>query len=83
MHLLAVIVALTAISISEQAHRPACNAATQGRLWPAEANVSTNAARQLFQAGELEICSQALWKYKWVPLSVNVRKAASRKQASH
>jgi hypothetical protein len=59
--------------MAEEAKKPACNAATHGRLWPEEANVSRDAARQFYQRGELELCTQAVWKYKWQRLSVNAR----------
>ena len=53
-----------AMCFAEEARKPACNARNQGRLWPAEASVSQDAARRLFQRGELEMCRLAVWKYK-------------------
>jgi hypothetical protein len=80
MNYLAAILLLVATHTVEAGKRPACNAAHQGELWPAEANVSTQAAREFYQRGELEMCSLDVWKYKWQRLSVNVRELSRRKQ---
>ena len=82
MNFMAAILLLSAMSTGEDARRPACNAANQGRFWPEEANASARAARQLYQNGELLMCSQALWKYKWERLSVNAHKQAKPKRVA-
>ena len=58
---------------TEQVPKPACNARMHGQFWPDEANHGPDAARQLLQQGDLEMCSLVVWKYKWEHLSVNVR----------
>lgn len=66
-------------SAAEQTPKPPCNVKSQGQLWPSEANSDHNAARTLFQSGELEMCSLAVWKYKWEHLSVNAHDFAKPK----
>jgi len=61
---------------AEQTGKPACNSKNQGQFWPEEANSNHAAARLLYQRGELEMCSLAVWKYRWEHLSVNARIAA-------
>jgi hypothetical protein len=80
MNYLAAILLLVATHTAEAGKKPACNAAHHGRLWPAEANGSTEAARQFYQRGELEMCSLDVWKYKWQRLSVNVHELSKRTQ---
>ena len=73
---LAVCVLAAASGLAEQpelAKKPACTAANHGRFWPEAANSDTKAARRYSQCGTLEICALGAWKYKWKPLSVNVR----------
>lgn len=65
-----------ALCFAEEARKPVCNARNQGRFWPEEANFSQDAARRLAQRGELEMCSLAVWKYRWEQISVNVRDLA-------
>jgi|SRR5450631_3468820 hypothetical protein len=62
------------------ARKPVCNARKQGQFWPEEANFDHDAARQLYQRGELEMCSLAVWKYKWEHMSVNVRDLTQRRR---
>lgn len=68
-----------AMCLAEETRRPVCNARNQGQFWPAEANSSQEAARQLAQRGELEMCSLVVWKYRWEHISVNVRSLAKAK----
>jgi hypothetical protein len=70
---------LAAGCFAQEARKPVCNARNRGQFWPAEANVSQDAARQLFQSGELEMCSLATWRYRWDRLSVNVHHLAPAK----
>lgn len=53
--------------------KPRCDARHDGAFWPEQANQDSNAARLLFQNGELEMCTLQVWKYRWEQLSVNVR----------
>src|ERR1700733_4820090 len=62
--------------------KPACNARNQGRFWPDEANSNHDAARRLYQSGELEMCSCIVWKYRWEHISVNVRDLGPAKRAA-
>ena len=68
-----------ALCFGGQVDKPVCNAKNRGQFWPREANLSKDAARQLYQRGELEMCSLSVWKYKWEHLSVNVRDLAKGK----
>src|SRR5262245_7739908 len=79
MRCVAVIFLLSAICAAEQAQKPACNKANQGKLWPAEANVNTELARQSYQEGALEMCTLSVWKYRWERLSVNVHNLSKTK----
>lgn len=72
----ALIALLGAMCFANDAPKPVCNARNQGRFWPEEANFSQAAARQLYQRGELEMCSLVVWKYRWEHISVNVRDLA-------
>jgi len=65
---------------AEEARKPVCNAQNRGQFWPAEANFSKDAARLFYQRGELEMCSQAVWKYRWERMSVNVRDLGKGRQ---
>ena len=73
---------ITAIGLAGQDKKPACNAGNQGRFWPLEANSSQHAARELYQSGTLEVCSQVVWKYKWERMSVNVRDLTKERHSS-
>jgi hypothetical protein len=64
-----------------EARKPACNARNQGRFWPEETNSNKDAARQLYQSGELEMCSVTVWSYRWKHVSVNVRDLAKGKHS--
>jgi hypothetical protein len=68
---------LGAVCLAQDTQKPICNAKTRGQFWPAEANSSPEAARRLTQSGEIEMCSQGLWKYRWEHLSLNVRDLAN------
>ena len=58
---------------SKPTDRPACGAELHGRYWPDAANTDMHAARKLAQCGALEICTDAGRRYKWKPVTVNVR----------
>ena len=73
MKYVAFIALLGAMCFAGEARKPVCHAANRGQFWPEEANASRAAARQLYQSGQLEMCSLVVWKYKWERLSVNVR----------
>ena len=62
-----------AMSLPHRADKPACNARIQGQFWPNEANSNRFAVHQLYQSGELEMCSIEVWKYRWEHISVNIR----------
>jgi len=70
---LATLILFGAVCLAGGDRRPACNAKVQGQFWPEEANSNHDAARRLYQSGELEMCSLEVWKYKWEHISVNVR----------
>lgn len=59
--------------------RMKCNARNDGKFWPEEANYNSVVARQLFQQGDLEMCTLVVWKYRWEHLSVNARRLASNR----
>jgi hypothetical protein len=86
MKFVAVIALFGAVCFAEETRKPVCNATNRGKFWPQEANFNRAAARQLYQSGELEMCSPGLWRYKWQHLRVNVRDLVRRehtpKQAS-
>jgi hypothetical protein len=79
MKVAALIAFFAAICFSQDAQKPVCNAKTRGQFWPPEANTSPDAARRLTQSGEIEMCSQGRWRYKWEHLSVTVRDLAKSK----
>ena len=60
--------------------RPACKASIHGQFWPDAANSDLKAARQLAQCGALEICTTTGWRYKWQPVTVNVRQMGKTPQ---
>ena len=60
--------------------KPACKAAIHGHFWPDAANTDGNAARKLAQCGSLEICATTGWRYKWQPVTVNVRQLGKAPQ---
>jgi len=76
MKYLALLSLFGAMSFAGQDGKPACNAKLQGHFWPEQANWDREAARQFYQTGELEMCSMAIWKYRWEHISVNVRNLA-------
>jgi hypothetical protein len=73
MKLVSLMVLFAALSLAGETSKPVCNARNQGRFWPEPANFNRAQARQLYQSGELEMCSLAVWKYRWKHISVNVR----------
>ena len=64
----------------EATQRPACHAAIHGRFWPEAANTDGIAARKLAQCGALDICTTTGWRYKWQPVTVNVRQLGKTPQ---
>jgi hypothetical protein len=68
--------------MAEQPPKPVCNAQTRGQFWPDEANHDQEATRQLYQRGELEMCSKRSRKFEWQHLSVDVRDLLKRKPPS-
>ncbi|MBZ5724296.1 MAG: hypothetical protein LAP87_04805 [Acidobacteriia bacterium] len=87
MKYVALMALFAAICFGGEVQKPVCSARNQGQFWPAEANFSHQAARQLYQSGELEMCSLAVWKYRWELISVNARvltrKAAAGRRERH
>ena len=79
MKIVSLIAFFGAICLAQDAQKPVCNAKTQGQFWPAEANSGPDAVRRLTQSGEIEMCSQGVWRYKWEHLSVSVRDLAKGK----
>ena len=75
----AVLALFGTMCFAADARKPPCRAANQGQFWPAEANLDHAVARNLFQRGELEMCSLVVWKYRWEPMSVHVPSAAGAK----
>ena len=55
-------------------------AAIHGRFWPEAANTDSDAARKLAQCGLLEICTRTTFRYKWQPVTVNVRQLGKSPQ---
>ena len=76
MKCLALIVLFGAMCFAGPTRKPVCNARSLGQFWPGKANFSRDAARRLYQSGELEMCSLAVWKYRWEHISVNVHDLA-------
>jgi hypothetical protein len=73
MKYVVVIALFGAMCLAEEARKPVCNARNLSQLWPEEANISKDTARQLYQSGELEMCTLVAWRYRWKHISVNVR----------
>jgi hypothetical protein len=69
-------VLIGALCFAGPAQKPVCKVGNRGQFWPAEANFNRDAARQLYQSGELEMCTLVVWKYKWEHVSVNVHNVA-------
>jgi hypothetical protein len=79
---LCVLVAATALAKDQETNiqRPACKAAIRGHFWPDAANTDVIAARRLAQCGSLDICTATAWRYKWKPVTVNVRQLGKAPQ---
>jgi hypothetical protein len=82
MKYMALITLFGAMSFAGQEGKPPCNAKIQGQFWPEQANWDREAARQLYQTGELEMCSMAVWKYRWEHISVNIRDLAKGRHSA-
>jgi hypothetical protein len=57
-----------------------CNAASRGRFWPEIANSDRRIAGKLSQCGVLEMCTMSRWRYKWRPVTVNIRQLGKTPQ---
>jgi hypothetical protein len=64
----------------EAIQKPACKAPIHGQFWPQAANTDVTAARKLAQCGALEICTRTAFRYKWQPVTVNVRQLGKTPQ---
>jgi len=65
---------------SSIATKPACNSSLRGHFWPAAADSDPKLARRLSQCGSLEVCSVGRFRYKWQPVTVNVRQLGKSRQ---
>jgi hypothetical protein len=70
--LLSILIAINCLA--EAPPKAACNASNHARFWPEEANHNPALQRKLAQSGELELCSYGTWKYKWIPVTLNVKR---------
>jgi hypothetical protein len=71
--MLGIIVVLLAASFcAAESKRPACNAASRGLLWSESARSSPAHGQNLSSFGDLEICAQSTFKYKWRRLTVSL-----------
>jgi hypothetical protein len=59
--------------------RPTCNAKLRSSFWPLEANTDPAVGRKMAREGRLEICTVVGLRYKWSPLTLNVKREAMRK----
>jgi hypothetical protein len=79
--ILCVLVAASGLAKEPDAiQKPACKAALHGKFWPDAANTDVKAAGRLAQCGALEICTTTGWRYKWQPVTVNVRQLGKSPQ---
>jgi hypothetical protein len=80
--MLCVLVAVCGIAKEQDPNiqRPACKASIHGHFWPEAANTDVKAAHKLAQCGALEICTATGWRYKWKPVTVNVRQLGKAPQ---
>ena len=65
-----------------QSQKPACDASTQGRFWPDEANRDRKAMVELTRRGELEMCTLRGKQYQWRTVSVRVEKLQAEQAAA-
>ena len=68
---MALLTLLSAACMAEE-ERPRCTSLIRGRFWPEQANWDRAASRRAEQCGELMICTQRAWRYRWEPLTVHV-----------
>jgi hypothetical protein len=66
--------------VPEAVEKPACGGALHGHYWPEAANTDMRAARKLAQCGALEICTDTGRRYRWKPVTVNVRQLGKTPQ---
>jgi len=52
---------------------PKCEKANRSEFWPEEANNDARAAVRLAREGKLLICTRGAWRYKWRPVTMNIR----------
>jgi len=66
---------LLSVALAFAAHPPrsACSKHTHGRLWPEEANADRSVAIQLMRSGEVYLCSYGRLRYRWEPLSTDLK----------
>lgn len=69
---------LTAAALLGQSAKPVCNSKSQGRFWPEAANTDRAALQRAAQCGQLEMCSLALFRFHWTPLTVNANPQAKQ-----
>ncbi len=55
--------------------RPRCTAKLRASFWPPEANTDAQLGHRLAREGTLEMCTLVGWRYKWSPLTINVKSA--------
>ena len=70
---MALVVLMSATCFAGEAGKPACNRSNRGRFWPESANSDPQSLRKFAREGKLEVCSQAIWKYRWESLTVTVQ----------
>jgi len=83
MHWILMAAMVTAGSLprgSRPVERPVCSVQLHGKYWPDAANADMRAARKLAQCGALEICTDTGRRYKWKPVTVNVRQLGKTPQ---
>lgn len=60
-----VFAAATALCLAAEDPKPACNAETQGEMWPQAANHDPKLFKKLARCGQLEICTRRHRHYLW------------------
>ncbi|HUA61569.1 MAG TPA: hypothetical protein VML19_22610 [Verrucomicrobiae bacterium] len=83
MHWALLAALLASGGIVKEAHpvdKPVCTTTIHGRFWPDAANADAGARRKLAQCGLLEICTDTGRRYKWKPVTVNIRQLGKTPQ---
>jgi hypothetical protein len=52
--------------------KSSCNRKSVGKYWPDRANADRSQIWHFVQTGELRVCAEAGWHYRWESLTVNV-----------